>query len=344
MPAGYSKEKFPSYEEFRKIADGNKFEPVYLFFGDEDFLIDECVDYIISYTLLDDAKAFNLDVLHGSKSNIKEVLSVASSYPLNSDRRVVIVKEFEKLVSDENGKTMFSSYLAKPLKSTCLILIADNPDFRTKPFNELKKLGCVYRFNSLYDNQIPKWIYERCKKRGKDIEIEACELIHAYVGNSLRVIQNELDKLFAYVGEKKKITTEDAIDLVGFTRGYTIFDLQKAIGIGDINKALHILKRMLEKGEQPQLILVMLTRYFTIIWKIKELSSKNLNKDELPSLIQVSPYYVDDYLEVAKKIDINKFDSIFNSLLEADLKLKTTSIDHKNMLEMLIHSLTNISR
>jgi len=68
------------------------------------------------------------------------------------------------------------------------------------------------------------------QKMGKEADIEACHLMQAYVGNSLRAIQNELDKLFTYLGERMRVTPEDVADVVGISRGFTVFDLQNAIG------------------------------------------------------------------------------------------------------------------
>ena len=120
------------------------------------------------------------------------------------------------------------------------MLLAGKPDFRTKPFIDLKKSDIVFAFNPLYDNQVPAWISERCRILGKDVDLEACRLLHAYVGNSLRAIQNELDKLFTYLGERTRVTPEDVADVVGVTRGFTVFDLQNAIGKKNLEEALRI--------------------------------------------------------------------------------------------------------
>jgi DNA polymerase-3 subunit delta len=258
------KEKFPSYDNFLATTRSKNYAPCYLFIGQEDFLIDECIDRIIYDLLTEDTKAFNLDIVYGSKADAREVMAHASSFPMMSERRVVVVKEFQNLLAGDTAKEIVSAYIERPLNSTCLVLLAENPDFRTKPFTDLKKSGAVFAFNPLYDNQVPVWIAARCKKSGKDVDMEVCRLLQAYVGNSLRAIQNELEKLFTYLGERTQMKLEDVADVVGISRGFTVFDLQKAIGNKNLEEALRIVKRMIETGETPQLAIVMLTRYFIL--------------------------------------------------------------------------------
>jgi DNA polymerase-3 subunit delta len=333
------KDRYPSYDDFIGSVKGKGYAPVYLFIGEENYLIEECIDHIIGDLLTPDTKAFNLDVVYGSKADARQVLAHAASFPMMSERRIVIVKEFEKILGSDTAKEIFSAYIERPLASTCLVLVAENPDFRTKPFTDLKKSGMVFSFNPLYDNQVPTWIAVRCKKIGMEADAEACRLIQAYVGNSLRSIQNELEKLSTYLGNRTRVTVEDIADVVGVSRGYTVFDLQNAIGKKDVESALAIIKRMIEIGEQPQMVIVMLTRYFSILCKIQDLINRKASEAEIISATRVSPYYLKDYMEAAKKISSIQIDLAFSVLLEADIQLKSTSPDPYHLMEMLVYSL-----
>jgi DNA polymerase III subunit delta len=333
------KEKFPSYDVFLEMVKEKKFAPVYLFVGEEDFLAEECVDSIIQELLTTDTKAFNLDIVYGSKADARDVMAHATSFPMMSDRRVVVVKEFDKMLSSDTAKEIVSSYISHPLDSTCLVLLAEKPDFRTKPFADLKKSGLVFTFNSLYDNQIPAWISERCKMMGKDIDLEACRLLQAYVGNSLRAIKNELDKLFVYLGERKRVAPEDVADIVGVTKGYTVFDLQNAVGKKNLKEALRIVNRMIESGEASQLTIVMLTRYFNILWKLRDFLGHGISETEALAATRISPYYFKDYVAAMNRFSPEQIENAFRVLLEADIQLKSTSPNPYHLMEMLVYSL-----
>lgn len=333
------KDQFPSYDDFVRGVQGKKYEPLYLFIGEEDFLVEECTNRIIRDLLTEGTRDFNLDIVYGSKAEARDVIAHAASFPMMSERRVVIVKEFDKLLGNDAAKEIVSSYIARPLHSTCLVLIAEKPDFRTKPFTDLKKTGTVFAFNPLYDNLVPAWIAARCKSLGREIDLEACRLLQAYVGNSLRAIQNELDKLFTYLGDRLHVTPEDIADVVGITRGFTVFDLQNAIGKKNLEDALKIVKRMIETGETPQLIIIMLTRYFNLLWKVQSFLSQNMSESEILASTRISPFYFKDYSAAVKKFTLLHIEYAFQLLLQADIQLKSTSPDPHHLLEMLVYEL-----
>ncbi|MCI0706956.1 MAG: DNA polymerase III subunit delta, partial [Ignavibacteriae bacterium] len=272
-----------TYHELHTALASKRFAPVYLVHGEEDLLAEECVNAIIDHTLDEGARGFNLDILYGGKADAQDALSHASSFPMMSERRVVVVKEFERLATTEAGRELLAAYFKKPLESTVMVLVSANPDFRKKPFTDLKKQAELIECKPLYDNQIPDWIEARIKKLGKQITPEASRLLQGYVGNSLRAIQSEIDKLFIYVGTKKQIELEDIAGVVGESKGYTIFELQNAVGNRDITLSMQIVERMLELGESPQLMIIMLTRFFTQLAKLGELRQRRASEQQMAS-------------------------------------------------------------
>jgi len=328
-----------TYAEFQQSVKSNHFAPIYLFVGEEDFLIDEGVQLIISKVLDEGTRGFNLDVVYGSKAEAKDVVAHASSFPMTSAKRVVVVKEFEKLATTEAAKETVSAYINKPLESTVLVLVSTEPDFRRKPFTDLKKRAEIVECKPLFDNQVPAWIADRIRHLGREANAEACRLMQAYVGNSLRSLQNEIDKLFVFIGDRKKISVEDITAVVGASKGYTIFELQNAIGRRDAKEAVKILERMLETGQSPQMIIVMLTRFFTQLWKLSDAGVHRGSDQDIAREISLPPYYLKQYLEFRSNYDVDQIEQNFKRLLEADTVLKSTSRDPHLVLDLLVLSL-----
>jgi DNA polymerase III subunit delta len=328
-----------TFKEFQSAMPGMQIPPVILFHGEEDFLIDEGVRSILEGTLDEGTRGFNLDVVYGSKVDVKEVVALASAFPLMSQRRVVVVKEFEQLATNEQAKELLTAYLQKPLESTCLLLVSLQPDFRKKPFTDLKKHAALVECKSLYDNQIPEWISKRIRQLGKSADQEACRMLQAYVGNSLRAVQNEIDKLFIFVGEKKQITVGDVAEVVGATKGFTIFELQNAVGRKDLREALTILQAMLRDGQSPQMIIVMLTRFFTQLWKISELKAKKIPEASMAREVGINPYFLKQVVQYQSQFSNDHLETGFRALLEADAVLKTTSRDARLVMDLLLFTL-----
>ncbi len=328
-----------TYHELQSAIAKKEFAPVYLLCGEEDFLIDECVQSIIEHALDSSTKEFNLDIVYGSQMEAKDVVARASSFAMLGERRVVVVREFEKLLDSESAKEIITAYILKPLKSNCLVLIAAKPDFRKRPYTDLKKIATLVECPPLYDNEVPAWIAQRVHQLGKEITPEACQVLQGYVGNSLRAIQNEIDKLFIFVDEKKQITGEDVSAVVGLSKGFTVFELQNAIGRKDIAEAISILERMLGLGESPQFIIVMLTRFFNQLWKLSDLKRRSASEYEISAELRIRPFFVKQYLEFSSNFPLEHIEQNFRALLEADMTLKTTSRDPRLVLDLLLYSL-----
>jgi DNA polymerase-3 subunit delta len=284
-------------------------------------------------------RGFNLDVMYGSKVDAQDVVAHASSFPMMAERRVVVVKEPEKLATTDAARDALAAYIKKPLESTSLVFVAEKPDFRKKLFSDLKKFAELIECKPLWDNEVPGWISERIAKLGKQASPEACRLLQAYAGNSLRGLQTEINKLFVFIGDKKQIEPEDVAGVVGETKGYTIFELQNAIGRRDCRTAIQIVERMLEHGESPQFMIVMLTRFFTQLYKLTELKQRRLSDREIASEIALSPFVVKQYLSHVANFSTEQIEQCFRSLLEADVTLKSTSRDPHLVMDLLVYAL-----
>ena len=324
-----------TFERLEGLLRKKSFEPLYLLCGEEDFLIDETVNILIHEALDESTRSFNLDVLYGSDVDAKDIVSLASSFPMMSDRRIIIVREFEKT----SAKDLLLPYVERPSATTSLVLISSRPDFRQKLYKSLKEHSTVGEFKQLYDTEIPGWINKRIRAMGKTANMEACQLLQNYVGRSLREIQNEIEKIFIYVGEKKSINVEDVNRVVGLSRQNNIFELQNALGVQDIGRSLEVLQNLLRSGESPVGMIVMLTRYFQKLWLSQELMMKNVAEGQIASALGISPFFAKDYLSAAKRFPGHHLTQCFGSLMEADEMLKSSRMDHAIIMTLLIHKL-----
>ncbi len=323
-----------SIDDLQEAVKQNNIAPCYLFAGPELFTTDEAVTLLCDAIVPVEQRSFNYDVLYGYEVDVNEVIALASSYPMMGEKRMVVVKELDKL----NKSDMLTSYIKNPLDSTVLILISESPDFRKNPFrifDEKRILDC----KPVYDNQVPQWIMKRVKRYKKSILPEAATMLAAYTGTALRQVANELEKLDIYTADRKEISIDDVHAVVGVTKAFNIFELYKAIGFKDASNAINILDRMLERGESPVMIITMLTRLFSQIAKLGDLESKNVPKQKIASDLKINPFFLDEYFGYLKKHPPDSIAGRFKSLLSADTALKTTNKDPRLILSILIYHL-----
>jgi DNA polymerase-3 subunit delta len=303
---------------------------VYLFHGGESLLMEEAIQRVIEAAVPEGARAFNLDFLSGGDADIRDILAHASAFPMMADRRVVLVRDVDRL--GEKALELLAHYLDRPSPTTVLLLAGTKPDLRRKAFAAVRKKGMAFAFDELRDYQLPDWIVHRVGKRGGTIDAETAKLLAAYVGSSLRDIDNELDKLFLYIGERTVITQNDVAAVVGFSREYSVFELQNAIGRRDARRSVEILERMLEANEPVPLILSSLTNYFAKLWLIGDQIRRGTKHAEVAALAKIPPYYLKDYLQTLERYTPEEIEGSFHQLALADQQFKTSGADIKTIL------------
>src|ERR1700754_3212549 len=319
-------------ESIDNIITTRSFPPVLLMFGEEEFLLDEAYNRLVEAAVDKETGAFNIDVLEGSDCTPESIVEMASAFPMMAERRVVAIKHFEKLSAGRGGKTEKSSplakYIASPSPTTMLVLVASvsdlngltsaltNPRQKAKgekklksakfPYNILLNKSAWIEFPKLYDRDIPSWVARRFKRYGREITPDACELLTAQAGTSLRDLHNEIEKILIYVRDKPKITRDDIVHLIGASKTYNIFELQKAVGLKNLSRSIEIMQRMLAVERQELLIITMLTRYFTILWKLAEARHLSRDTSELGKTVGVSPFFLSEYLAALDKYHVHQ--------------------------------------
>lgn len=250
--------------------------PLYLFHGPERFIMEEMSARITESTVSKDLRSFNLTASYGAEVDLESFLSTARSYPFISDRRVLVLKEMERL---RGSWAPLIEYCEDPTESSTVIFFfvtQDDKGRRIQPPRDFKKLeraveaaGRVMRFDSLSERGIRRWTSAKAKKMGVALDETVAAAIVRSVGENLFDIQNELEKLsLLYDGEC--VSIEDLSAVIGRYRLNAVYELLDAIGPGREIDALSVLSRILETGaEKPSAILYHLIRHFLALLKIK---------------------------------------------------------------------------
>ena len=173
-------------------------------------------------------------------------------------------------------------------------------------------------------------------KGGRRIEPEAAKLLPAYVGTSLREIRNELDKLYIYIGARKEITAADVSALVGMSREFTPFELQKAVGRRETARAMTILQEFLDSGGGIPLVIATMTNYFLTLWKLHDLRRHGAGKAEQAAQLHVNPYFLDEYNEALTAQGPGGCERALLLLAEADERSKSGQYDVRQVMDALI--------
>ena len=254
--------------------------PLYLVMGEEDCLRDRAVAAlkvaVLGASSADGGlDAFNYDVLYGDESDGSEILARLGQAPVFAARRFVVVKSAEKLLA-EDGEALLS-YVKEPSETTTLVFVAPKLDKRLKFSKVLMERAVPIDCASIADMQLSSWIREESGRAGVRLSEDAAGALSQLAlslkgeaGGSLNLLRRELEKLAAYVPPDKTAGVPDVHAVRGGEPGASVFDLAKAIAERREGRALWILARNLDSGEDPLRILGALAWQFRQIWKARE--------------------------------------------------------------------------
>ncbi len=325
-----------------------KYAPIYFLQGEETFFIDTIIDFIEANALDETQKSFNQMVLYGKETDLTTILGTARGYPMMGERKVVIVKEAQELKgwNKEDQQTLLMGYLENPLASTILVFgyKYKSIDKRTKVGKSVEKHAAFLNAKRLYDNEIPGWVQGYCSSKKVSVSQDAVMMLAENIGNNLQRLANEIDKLSLNLREGEEISELLVQKHVGISKEYNIFELQKAIGIGNRSKALRIVNFFASNPANNPMVLTIysLFTYFSKLLLIHH--SNNQNERALASVIGVNPYFVKEYMAAARNYPLGKVVNNIAHLQRADLDSKgieSATKKDKAVLTELVYKLMN---
>lgn len=308
------------------------YKPVYWLEGEEDFFIDEIIDFAENNILSEGEKGFNLTTFYGRDTDWTDVINACRRYPMFSEKQVILLKEAQAM----RGIEKLEGYVERPLASTILFVSykGKKVDGRTKFAKVLKEKGVVLTTKKLYENELPDWTQKLIKSKGYSVTNRALYLLIDHIGNDLSRINNEIDKIILNLNERKEITEDDIENFVGISKEYNVFELQDALAKKDLFKAFRIAQYFESnpKAGPIQMILPSLHNFFSKLQLIHTTAASN--EKAMASQIGVPDWKIREYFQAANRYNINSIEK--NLVLLMQYNLRSIGIDDAGTEDALL--------
>jgi len=243
-----------------------------------------------------------------------------------------------------------------------LLITAVQVDRRTRLYKRLEEIGAVLylgldrdRTGKVTRESLLEFVNQRLSQSGKTVEPRAREMILSRASDELLGLQQELDKLVLFVGERQAIRGAD-VEAIFTDRGEGwVFDLTNAIGDRDAAGALSQLARLLAQGEHPLRLLGMVASEVRRLLSARQLIENDLARNwtggmsyqqfqqtilkQGAPLLTRNPYA--DYMcfQRAERFSLTDLRFYMEELFDADLRLKSSGSQPRIVMEKLILSM-----
>jgi len=329
-----AKSKAPSVLDIIPAINKGTLKPVYYLFGEDYYLIQTALDSINKALSPFITSDFDKETFYGDKKPLGEVIDFASAFPFGSEKKLIIFKQFEKV----KDKKPLVDYAASPPEFTILVLIHNGIilNLNSEPYKSLSKYNFIFEAKELKGKYLLKWLVNHVEEKEKTISQENAQLLIDISGENRSMLENQIEKIITFISEEKEISLNHIQSLSTRLKQFSIFDLQNAIGKKDKEKAINVAFNLLENSAEPVFIVAMLTRYFTGVSRVGELTKEKIPPQQAARIVGTHPYYYKDYQQARNLFSDTDLANVFRALLRADLSIKTTTTDGKNIVTVLI--------
>jgi DNA polymerase-3 subunit delta len=330
--------------QFEK-ALSQKFYPIILLAGDENYFLDSCLKTIEKKVSSDCLNRETFYVDEGGARPALEALKTIAFFNMGGERRLSIIKDLHEIKAAD--AEIISEYILEPMEDACLVLLYNAPLKNNKEIAARKNLlaKCAADENVLavdcsklkdYDRAIDEFIKAGFAKKGKSISAAGISKIKDDMGADILGISNEIEKISLFVLGEKTVGIDDIEAVSGRDREISGFALSNNIESGgDVKKSLVVLEKLLADGEAPPVIV---SQIYQSIRKMLIAKSLMDEKNENPTSV-LPPFCPPDvkraFTSNLKNRSIESLMRALKEILEADLSVKTSQDSHC-VLEKLI--------
>jgi DNA polymerase-3 subunit delta len=265
------------------MARASRPGPIQAIVGEDTYLAEEALEKVLAAAIGDDRQDA-LQVLYGDEAKWEEVLGAARTGSLFVARRAIVVRRAEllKYGSAAGGDDdPVEAYAADPPPDVTLVLLAARPDRRRNPWKKLLPKAAVHDASPRKGRALRAHVEEELRGRGLRFAPDALNELISEVGQDLRRLMGEVDKLEAFAGGRKEISADDVAAVLGRGLGQPLYLLSDAYASRDISASLELVERLLGDGEEGLRILSTLHRSLRQVRGARAMREARVPRDEI---------------------------------------------------------------
>ena len=324
---------------------------------------------------------FGLEIIDGAGDNadqaatkIRSTIEALRTFPFFGGEKLVWLKNANFLGDDQKARSAAVQEALEELTETInaglgpeitFLLSAIEVDKRRSFYKALAKRAELQIFEKLdssrggWEEEATEMVQARATKRKLQFADDALELFVLLTGGDTREIENELEKIDIFLGRERAVDVDLVRVLVPLTREGVIFDLSNALAERDLERALDLVRQLLDQGESAiGILLVAILPTVRNLLLAKDLMERHrLSRPHVPfpfiAAVNRLPAEAIAHLPRKKDGTVNAFAlgiaaqnahrfsteqliAGMQACLAANLQLVTTQLDHELVLTEVV--------
>lgn len=336
----------------REIKE-DQISPGYFFYGEEAFLADEFVRQLKDILMSPESQGFNLERFSLGDSRWADIIDLARTVPFFfSPWRMIIVEapEEDKDRLSSYEEKILRDYFISPTTRTVVVVIVSGKVKKAHPLVKFfssfpASIILVKELKPLKGRDLSSWMDRKLETVSKRITPEAKRRLEEIIGNDLRRIDNELDKIVNFAAERKVIDLDDINQVCEWAKAFVQWELTGSLEKANYKQALLILNQSFREGVKPEYILGIMASFFRDILLAKIGIRENRDRREIFAELrpQIQEKFRDLYAAKFKELFLivegfsqEDLNFALRELEGIDLAIKTTDASAQVLLEAFV--------
>jgi DNA polymerase-3 subunit delta len=264
------------------------------------------------------------------------VVGLCNAGSLFGDARLIVVTDVDGVKADRGRRggwkaadaEAITAYLSSPAPTTVLALVAEELKSSSALWKASEKAGRVLSYDVL-KGKLQGWVADQFKQRGARAEPEAVAALLQLVGDDLRALKTEVDKIATWAGDEP-IGEREVEALVTPNAEVPIYELTEAWSERDSARALALSETIFERDPKPRRdtaprLAGSLATHLGRLRALKRLAAEGVSSKEAATRLKLNPFYAGKLYRQAEGFSAEELDEAVVRLAALDGALKGQS-------------------
>ena len=334
-------EKNPGYQTLNaELSSDKPLRPLYLLWGEEDYLREFCLDKIRKRLLPPGLEEMNYFRFDGRNAEIGAIENALETLPVFSEKKLIEVRDFDFYRGKAPDRDALDALLSDLPDYCCLLFVLTAPDFkpdsRMKIHRHFKDPGLSVEFARQSQSDLLSWIRRRFAALGKEINQPTSEYLIFYCGGLMTGLIGEIEKIAAWT-KGPEVTRAD-IDAVGAPiLDAVVWKFTDALSNQQFDQAAGVMGELLRMRESPIMILATAGKKFRQMFSARLALEQGRDAAYIKALWGINHDYPARLLmEAARTVDLNWCRAVLLLMAQTDLHMKSTGNRGEDLLIELL--------
>jgi len=312
---------------------------IYVIAGKEQSLVSAECDKLLERLIEPQQRAVALFSADPKQVAVADVMDELRTLPFLAERRVVVVKDADKFISE--NRQLLENYFDNPCPTGVLILTVSSWPAGTRLAKKLQKVGKLISVAQPRPWQLPdRLIKYAFDAHNKELPHDAAELLVELTGDELGRLYSEVDKLALFADSEETITPQHVEQLIGHNRIFGAFAVIDACLAGDSAQAVDRLRNMFAEDRSAEYTVVgAFAFHFRRLFNAKMLFEKGAQPSEVATKLRIWGNK-EGFFAQLRRMSLQQIGDTLQQLAQIDYAIKTGQSKAQVEIEKLALKLT----